>query len=187
MNLREKCLWIALVSLLLWSCSSLIVDTSIPAVQAGDYTLALSACENTPGGGFDICRVTAGTPITSSWTLVIPAGKSIVGWEVNVFFKEITTPVTFKGTAPVVSASWAQITGATTWDASMDGEAIALLTVTFKDATGLQSQVEYQGLAKIVVLPANYTRLPIDSGSVAWGTTCKVQYTTAGRGAVSCN
>lgn len=184
MRFIPECSFLAV--LLLWGCAGLITDSSIPAVDAGDYTLAMSACENTPGGGFDICRVVAGAPIQSSWKLVIPKSKFIESWEVDVFYRDVAQSVHIEGKAPLVEIPWSSFFKANTWDTSMNGEALALLTVSYREETGILKKVAFKGLAKIVVLAPGYTRLPIDSGAITWGANCKIRYTTSGRGAVEC-
>lgn len=173
-------------SLVLWGCAGLIVDPSISAVEAGDATLAMSACEATPAGGMDICRVTEGTTIQSSWKLIIPTGRQVVGWEVDAYYRDVAQAVHVEGKAPVIEIPWADFFKSKTWDKSMNGEVQALVSVTFKEATGLTQIVKFIGFAKIRVLSPGYSRLPIDSGAVAWKTTCKVQYSTKGRSAVEC-
>jgi hypothetical protein len=165
-------------------CSSLVVDPSIQAVDANDYTLATSACEAAPGGGMDICRVTEGTKIESSWVMIVPSGKGIAGGEVDVYYRDIhkNYPVTGK----VVEIPWRDFFGADLWSRDMDGEALALVLVRFKTPEGLQEIAKFRGIAKIVVTKPGYDRMPIDSGFAGWKTTCKIQYSTAGRGAISC-
>jgi hypothetical protein len=46
----------ALLALLSTSCKT-IMDTSMAASDAGDYTLLHSACHAQPGQGIDACRV----------------------------------------------------------------------------------------------------------------------------------
>lgn len=184
-------LWTAFVAGLCLGggCSgpALVVDRSIPAVEAGDYTLATSACENVPGGGMDICRVAEGSLIDSSWKLVIPThGGEITGWEVDAFYRDVQTAVHVVGVGSLISIPWKDFFKADKWSKDQDGEVLALVSVKYLQDTGVEEIVLMKGLAKILVLSPGYSRLPIDSGSQAWGTTCKVQYSTAGRGAVSC-
>lgn len=179
----------ALGLLLGGGCSgkALILDRSIPAVEAGDYTLAVSACENVPGHGMDICRVQEGDAIQSAWTMVIPTkGQAILGWEADVYYRDVVQPVSVSGVGPAIQIPWKDFFKQDTWTKALDGEAMALVTVRYRTPEGLEELVRFKGLAKIVVLSAGYDRLPLDSGFTAWGTTCKVQYSTAGRGALQC-
>lgn len=172
---------------LLAACSGLVMDPSIAAVDAGDYTLAVSACEATPGGGMDICRVREGDPIQSSWKLIIPNGKNVTGWEVDIYYRDVEHPVKQTGQGGVIEIPWDQFFQQKTWTSDLDGEALALATVRYKDNTGIEKVVQFRGLAKLVVTKQGYDRLPIDSGFAAWKESCKVQYSTAGRGAVQCH
>jgi hypothetical protein len=181
--------WAGLISGMLFmaACSSLSVDRSMQAVEAGDYTLAMSACEALPGGGMDVCRVREGEPIESSWKLVIPEDrKAVQGWEVDVYFRDGNRPAHFQGQGPLVELPWKEFLGQSTWTKDLDGEAMALLLVRYKLENGIEEIVKFRGLAKLVVTAAGYDRLPIDSGFAAWKTSCKVQYSTAGRSAVKC-
>lgn len=174
---------IILVAFLL-GCSSLILDPSIPALEAKDYTLVLSACENTPGIGMDICRVTEGDTIASSWKLIVPQGTPIEGGEVNVYYRDIHKQYSIGGS--VVEIPWREFFGADKWSDDMDGEALALVLIRWKDDRGIIQVTKFRGIAKIVVTKQGYDKLPIDSGLNQWGTKCKVQYSTAGRSALKC-
>lgn len=171
-----------LVTLL--GCSALVIDPSMNSVDAGDYTLAVSACEAVPGNGMDICRVTEGTKIESSWKLVIPSGKRITGGEIDVYYRDIHKSYAISGS--IVEIPWKEFFGSPTWEKAQDGEALALLLVRFLDDNGNERLTKFRGIAKIVVTSKGYDRLPIDSGFSAFKTTCKIQYSTEGRGAVSC-
>lgn len=166
------------------ACAQVVLDPSVSAVDAGDYTLPLSACEGVPGGGMDICRVTEGTKIESSWNLIVPSGRPIQSVELDVYYRDIHK--TYSPTGKVVTIPWKEFFGAERWDSSHDGEALALLLVTFLDEREQPVLVKFRGIAKIVVTKKTYSRLPIDSSTAAWKYNCKVQMTSAGRSAVSC-
>lgn len=168
------------------ACAHLVIDTSMQAFAAGDYTLAMSACEAVPAGGMDICRVRENAAIDSSWTLILPKPNTVLGWEVDVYYRDVAHAVHYVGTGPTVQIPWKDFFNQNVWTADLDGEALALVTVRYKDQTGVEYQTRLKGIAKIVVLKEGYDRLPVDSGFVAWKTACKVQYSTAGRGVVSC-
>lgn len=170
----------------LLGCSALVLDTSTDAVGAGDYTLAGSACDAVPGGGMDICRVTSGTMIASAWTLVIPNGSPIEGGEIDVYYRDVHKSYAAVAGQTMVQIPWKDFFGVPTWTADQDGEVEALLLIRWKDSSGVEQQTKFRGLAKIVVTAPGYDRLPIDSGFAAFSTDCKIQYSTAGRGVVSC-
>jgi hypothetical protein len=179
--------FIPLLLLALCGCDTLPLDTSMEAFAAGDSTLAVSACDGAPGYGFDICRVSEGTMIQSAWKLIVPTDtKYIESWEVDVYYRDVAQSVKYTGKGSVITINWADFFKSKTWDKSMNGEAMALVTVRYKDPTGVVKSVFFKGLAKIVVLSAGYSRLPIGSGVQAWSTACTVEYSTAGRGAVQC-
>lgn len=168
-------------------CSGLIIDPSMQAVEAGDYTLAVSACANVPGGGMDICHVRAGTKIESSWKLFLPQKKNqTLGGEVDVYYRDTHYSFGFDKNTKILEIKWSEIMGAETWSRDMDGEALALVLLRYVDENGIKEVVKFRGIAKIIVTQEGYDRLPIDSGFHTWGSTCKIQYSTAGRGAVSC-
>lgn len=170
------------------ACSStVIVDPSVSAFASDDYTLVGSACQAVPGGGVDSCLVTSGTTMSSAWTLVVPKPKDaagVTGGTVDVYYKDLHK--SYAVTDWTLQISWADFFSATVWDSSMDGEVMALLTLNWTDNAGINQVLSARGLAVVVVTPPGYSRIPIDSGQQAWGTTCKVQYSTAGRSAVSC-
>lgn len=167
-------------------CSTVLIDPSIQAVDAGDYTLAVSACEAAPGQGMDICRVREKAAIESSWRLFIPAGKAVLGGEVDVYYRDLHRSYAVAKGDGIIEIPWKDFFGQTTWDRSMDGEALALVALRFATPNGVEEVVKFRGIAKIVVTKEGYDRLPIDSSYGAFKTTCKIQYSTAGRSAVEC-
>lgn len=135
----------------------------------------------------DICRVREGDAIESSWKLFIPtSGRNILGWEIDVYYRDAAHTVHQTGSDGIIDIPWKSFFGQSTWSRDMDGEALALVSVRYKNAQGLEELVKFRGIAKIVVTRQGYDRLPIDSGYAAWGETCKIQYSTAGRSAVQC-
>lgn len=177
--------WLAGVTIFvtLAACSSVVVDTSVEALASGDYTAIGSACGAVPGGGLDICRVREGTDIASSWKLVVPT-TNLQGGEVDVYFRDIHK--SYAVTGMVVDIPWKDVMGGPKWTSDMDGEAMALVVIRWKDAQGIEQVTKFRGFAKIVVTKEGYDRLPIDSGYAAFKGTCKVQYSTAGRSALEC-
>lgn len=169
------------------SCSGLVVDRSMNAVYAGDYTLVVSACGGTPGRGMDICRVKENAPISSSWQLIVPQTKSrrVKGGELTVYYRDISK--TYAITGPVVQIPWKDFFGAPNWSRDMDGEAMALAEIRYVTDQGIEEIWRARGIAKIVVTRQGYDPLPIDSGFTAWGMTCKISYSTAGRSDVKCH
>lgn len=182
-NRRAKLLLVALLSIA--GCSGLPKDLSMPAVEAGDYTLATSACLAAPGGGMDVCMVVEGTEISSEWVLIVPAKfSSVLSGEVNVFMRDIQR--SYPANEKVIRIPWKDFFASSKWDTSMDGEALALVSIRYKDAQGIEETALFRGIAKLVVTKQGYARMPIDSGVAAWQTSCKIQYSTAGRSAISC-
>lgn len=174
-----------LLALVAGGCAAFIVDRSMGSVEAGDYTLAVSACEATPGRGMDVCHVREGAQIESSWKLIVPAqGKNILGGEVDVYYRDLHRQYAVTGT--VVEIPWKDFFGKEKWDRSMDGEALALVLIRWKTPEGIEEIAKFRGIAKLIVTKEGYDRLPIDSGFAAWKTECKIQYSTAGRGALEC-
>lgn len=169
-------------------CSGgLVIDKSLPASEAGDYTLAMSACEAVPGHGMDVCRVKEGANIDSSWTMIIPKrGGAVLGWEADLYYRDVAKAVHAEGSGPVVQVAWKEFFAQEKWTRDLAGEALALVSVRYKLPTGIEEIVRFKGLAKILVLQEGYDRMPIDSGFAAWGTNCKIRYSTAGRGAIQC-
>ena len=110
--------------------------------------------------------------------------SSVIGGTVDVFYRDIHK--SYSVTEWTLQISWADFFGAPTWQRSMGGEVMALLTLNWFDNAGLHQVTEARGLALIIVTKPGYTRIPIDSGNAAWGTKCKVQMSTAGRSVVQC-
>lgn len=160
------------------------IDRSLDALASGDYTLVLSACGATPGKGFDVCNVVEGTRIESSWKIFVPRGTNIKGGEVQVFYRDIKK--TYAVTSGIVEIPWMDFFERTLWRSDMDGEVMALVQIRWMSPLGIEEITQYRGMAKIVVTKTGYSRIPIDSNQAAWGTNCKIQYSTAGRSVVEC-
>lgn len=175
-------------------CSgSLKMDRSADAFTAGDLTL-VSSCVSTPGvnmsmaSGVDSCRFTNGDTVSGKWILIAPVPKvsqKVTGGTVDVYFKDLhkSYPIT-DWTIPI---DFATFLGIGKWSKDFDeGVLEALVTLNWVDNQGLQQVTRFRGIAVILVNDSGYERLPIDSGNEAWGTTCKIQYTPAGRSAILC-
>lgn len=165
-------------------CAGLVMDRSLPAADAGDLTLAVSACEGVPARGLDLCRVKAGAQINSVWRLVMPTGKPISGGELKVFYRDVVRTYPIQG--PLVEVPWRDVMHQDTWTTDMSGTALALAEIRWKDPEGIEQLWRARGEARVIVLPEGYAPMPIDSGFQTFGTQCRVQYSTAGRGALEC-
>lgn len=171
------------------------IDTSKPAVEAGDYTLISgispmgvlthSPCLALPNGGFDVCRFVEGSSVSAVWRIVVPSGKRVKGGQLIVSYKDIR-----KSYAPVdsvVTVPFADLVG-NTWDKAAEGEAEALAILQWQDDRGLIQETRALGIARILVLSKDYAVLPLDSGvqSFEAEVKCRLQYTSAGRSAYRC-
>lgn len=166
-------------------CAHLVIDTSMPAVAAGDFTLP-TGCEAVPGRGMDICRVKEGAKIDSVWRLIVPVGSnSFLKGELTVFYRDISK--TYPLTQPLVEIPWKDFFAADTWSKDFDGEALALAQIHWKTPEGIEEVWTARGIAKLVVTAQGYDPLPMDSNLGTWGTNCKFQFSTAGRSAVECH
>lgn len=172
------------LAVLLAGCSSTPVDPSVEAVKSGDLTLVLSACENVPARGMDICRVKEGAEIKSAWRLVVPMGKQFSGGELTVYYKDVQK--TYPILTQVVEIPWIDLLGGKVWRSDMHGEALALAIIRWTDDAGTERLLKARGIAKLIVTKAGYDPMPLDSAFSAWGTECEIQYSTAGRSAISC-
>lgn len=153
------------------------------AYAANDFTL-ISTCNATPGIGMDICLFTEGDSIVSSWQLILPHGDRITGGEVDVYYRDLHKSYNVSSSPLVISFN--DFFGANKWSSDLDGELLALVTIRWKDDTGLIQTTKLRGIAKTVVTKPGYDRMPIDSGLHAFSTDCKIQYSTAGRSALEC-
>lgn len=180
--------------LVLLSCSTAIVkDNSIDAFASSDLTL-VSSCLSTSGptismsSGVDSCQFTVGDIVSGAWTLVVPSpknAKNIVGGTIDVYYKDKHKAYPVDGWAnQVYFRDFLQLQH---WTKDYDeGVVSALVTISWVDNEGVNQLSKFRGLAVLVVTARGYDRMPIGSHNNAWGTTCKVQYSTAGRSAVEC-
>lgn len=172
---------------LLFGCgTTLIIDPSPGAYASGDLTLALKSCFGPLGSGFGVCRVKEGTSVSSSWQAVLPnLGDAVLGGELVVRIRDVTKtyPLPQDG---IVDVPLADFFGPL-WRREDSGIFNATAKLRVRNEQGLEVIVLAEGQFLIRVLAVGYDVLPIDSGFVAWGSVCKVQYSSAGRGAVSCD
>lgn len=179
-----KIVAVSLGLLALASCRGrLVLDPSPQAAEAGDFTLAVSACEAMPGRGADICRVTAGTKISSVWRVIFPWGDHIRGGELVAHFRDVTKTYAVKGQA--LEIPFSDFYGHDIWDSSDDGEILLVGKLRYFDGTS-ERQWWARGIALVIVTLPEYSVLPIDSGYAGMKTRCKIQYTTAARSAIKC-
>lgn len=175
-------------------CShGVVIDTSQEAFAAGDMTLSTS-CQSAPSdkfglsSGLDLCRFSEGDKISSSWVLIAPKPKAaiqVTGGTIDIFFKDIhrSYPIS-DWTIPI---PFHDIFNAEAWDSNENQVMVeALVTLNWVDNQQISQVSLYRGFALILIMKQGYGRMPIDSGNAAWGSTCKVQYSTAGRGAIKC-
>lgn len=176
--------------LILTGCArgGLRLDPSPAATKSNDMTLitALSdgPCRSMPGQGGDICRFRRGAPIESSWRIVVPFGKDVGASEVTINFKDHAH--TYAPTGPVIEVPLRDLIGHEVWE---DGDATvitALAKVKFNAEDGFEHTLLAEGVALIIVLPPGYDPLPIDSGVGLHLELCEVEYSSAGRSALSC-
>lgn len=169
------------------SLSPLIIDASTDAFAAGDLTL-INSCQAAPSAGFDSCRFTVGDTVASSWTLIAPkpgTAQQVTGGTVDLYYKDLHK--SYPVTGWTISIPWTDFLSLKTWTSAYDeGVVEALVTLNWIDNEKINQVTKYRGVVLLLVTAAGYDRLPIDSGNAAWGATCKVQYSTAGRSAVSC-
>lgn len=161
------------------------MDPSINAVEAGDYTLAMTACGAAPGGGLDICRVNEKDPVTSVWTLILPSGT--LGGELDVSYKDVTRAYAVAKGQAVVKIPFADIIGHPIWELADDGQVLAVGKLRYINSAGVEQEWFARGLAELIVTKQGYAVLPLDGGGyTARVTTCKISYSTAGRSGMVC-
>lgn len=175
-------------------CShGVVIDTSQDAFAAGDMTMS-SSCESAPGdklglaSGVDSCRFTDGDKMQSSWNLVAPKPKSalqVTGGTIDIYYRDVHRSYPISDW--LIPIPFKDIFNTEAWSADQNQVMVeALITLNWIDNQNIAQVTRYRGFALVLVLKQGYERLPIDSGNAAWGTTCKVQYSTAGRGAIKC-
>ena len=177
-----KILWLVPLSFVL-ACSTLVIDPSMSAVEANDYTLMQSICEAAPGRGVDVCRAKEGTLISSDWVIVLPNGSRVKGGEVTVQYRDLTK--VYPITGPSISIPLKDLMGHDSWKKEDEGTAVVWAKVIFDSGTGLDSFIA-RGFGFFIVTDSSYDPMPIDSGFSAFQTDCKFQYSTSGRSASKC-
>lgn len=181
-----------LAFILLASCTACKpkIDLSPEAYASGDFTLVASLaggpCAAIPVQGADLCRFKEGSQIASSWRIVVPSSKYIVGGQVTVYFKDTTK--TYPLTGNIIEIPLRDLIGHDRWQKSDSRVATALAEIRWKDADGVLRTGRAEGVAMLIVLKSGYDPMPIDSGVHTWSKDfkCKVQYSSAGRSAVEC-
>lgn len=168
--------------LLLAGCKAVPIDPSIPAAQAGDLTMVFAACGAVPSRGLDICRVVEKGEAAEVMRIVMPKDKRVTG-EIRVRYKGVVK--SYPVTGSVVQIPLRDVIGKERYEREDQG----IIQMTGSLRAELPDGVRFTdvlGYAFLVVLGEGYTPMPIDSGNAAWGSTCRVQYSTAGRSALEC-
>lgn len=190
----EKLLLIMVLLLVGCASTPLPIDTSQNAFASKDLTL-IHSCVSSPNNeeiflakGVDSCHFTVGDLATGRWVVMAPppkAEKNVTGGTVDLYYRDLHK--SYPVVDWTVSIPFADFLGIKVWDAKFDEAIIeADLTVNWVDNVGLANVSKYRGIIILIVTQSGYEVMPIDSGNSAWGTECKVQYSTAGRSALSC-
>lgn len=179
-HLKEYMKYLIIILLLFACVSHVIMDPSVGAVKADDYTLIQSICEAAPGRGIDVCRAKEGTPISSTWVLVLPKGK---GGEVSVQYRDVTR--TYAVTGTTITIPLKDFFDHENWEKTDAGTAVLYAKVIYNSGTG-DAVFTARGFAFFIVTDNTYDPMPIDSGYSAFQTQCKIQYSTSGRSAIGC-
>ncbi len=181
-----RSLW-ALVLLAASGCNSVPIDPSVRAVET-DYTVVMTANETAPGRGLDILRVKAGSPVSNTWTLVLPHASGVKGGEADAQYRGQSAQYGIQEGQAQLDIPLKDLIGHGTWEASDAGTAVVFVALNIDAGTGMMP-VKARGFLFIVVTDPSYDPLAIDSGYIADKTTCKeqeVQFSTAGRTAIKC-
>jgi hypothetical protein len=160
-------------------CSTTPLDTSPPAISSNDPSLVISACQAVPSRGLDICRVHAGDPATSSWTLYLPWNSDAKSATIRVRWGDQVK--TYQSDGPRFAIPWYDIFGPS-WSRDDAGLVQAMVDVHYAER-----DVQALGYAFIVVMQPGYDPIPTDSRSVISWTECKIEYEASGRSRVLCS
>lgn len=172
--------------LVLFGCSNLVVDPSPSAVASNDLTLAIKACDGPLYAGFGVCRVKEGTQIASAWNIVLPKVEGIIsGGEVVVRLRDVVKTYGIPKDG-IVTVPMTDLYGSKTWEKDDTSIANATAKIRVEQNDGLETVVQAEGQVLIRVLAKDYEPMPLDSGFATWKARCVVNYSSAGRSAVSC-
>lgn len=187
--MRSLCvrkLWASVLVVSISSCATVVMDRSIPALEAGDLSLVHAATEGPPQVGIHALRFKKGDKIDEVWRLFFPVHSAVKGGEVVIYFKNQTAkPYPIKGS--VVEIPWKEVVGNDTWMPEHDGLASALAVIEYTNAEGIEETIKMRGDARLIMLEPGYDPMPFGSPSAMTETVCKIQYSTAGRTAVKCD
>jgi hypothetical protein len=168
------------------SCAGLVIDSSPTAVASNDFTLAMKVCDGPMLSGVGVCRVTEGTQVDGLMHLILPdVSGRVKGGEVIIYMRSSTKSYAIPANG-VVIVPMEELFGKKAWAKSDTSIGNVVASVRLVDSTGIEKVVQAEGQFWVRVLSPGYAPMPIDSGYAMWGTVCKVQYGTSGRGAVDC-
>lgn len=178
--------WLALIVLLMMNgCYTVNRDKAfLKAIEAGDKTLIHSACHAGPTVGYDICKVREGRLIREKWVLIVPYDSRVEYGGIRIRWKD--TIKTYPVKSPLVIIPFKDIIGETRWKKEHEAPLQAQVGLKVRDSNGETVWVDLLGYAFLIVLTESYHPLFIDSGNQFFETTCKIQYSTAGRSAITC-
>jgi hypothetical protein len=175
-------------------CSSLIIDRSANAAEAGDQTVQLQGGGKLSQKGYLFFQKKEGTPLTDTVTLLVPKNTckrdSCARYQ---FFRKDGSQGAGAGipkgsnTATVTLAELVGHDGPSL--VTDDGEYSAIVQLFYIGRDGEEYSVLMNGFVRLNVLSKGYDPVGCDDPAVAFrlkvGDACQAQFTTAGR-TVSC-
>lgn len=191
-----KKLFIAiLIGLWFGSCAPLAIDNSMSASDGFEPTLAMEGCGRAKiNDGYLFCKLAeGGDPSLSPITLYYP--KTECTRDSCIQFQILHLDGTFgygmglKSGETEAHFTLKDVLDSDETSLTQDGEYLVMNRIYYKDPlTGGDKAVSVYGFLRVNVMKKDYKALLCDDPSMGWETmarkTCKIQYSTKGRGAV---
>ena len=174
-----------MILLAVGGCSGIAIDPSPSAIDSNAATLVLQSCEGYVMTGVGKCTVKENSAIASEWRVILPKLKDgLIDGELTVKFQDQVR--SYPVGQSVISVPWTDFFGQGVWRKEDAGIATATARIRFKDPNGIERIIQARGHVILFVLAKDYDEMPIDSGFQAWGTDCKIGYSTSARSAIKC-
>jgi hypothetical protein len=175
------------------SCSNVVIDSSVGAVESNDTTATVQGCGNPPIAGYTYCRKSVGDATNDFIVFVAPVTKCnappCAEWKI---FDADLQPIAgdfFSATTSTAKVYWSTITGKSTFDQNDLGIFPFEFKIRYLNNQDQEGSFFVQGEIRLRVLATKYISLdntPNDSNFTFFNTYngYQVKMTTAGRSTV---
>ena len=156
-------LFLTLILLCIVSCSSVVIDRSMGAIDANDTTAIIQGCGNQAIVGYTYCRKSVGDSTQDFLIMIVPQTKCNKPpcAEYKIFSPDLQPIIGdfFSSTSSTAKVYWNQITGKTTFDQNDLGIFPFEYKIRYLNDQNQEGAFYMQGEIRLRVLASGYQSL----------------------------